>query len=128
VLLGGSILVVLATRAVAEARHGAASRLLAGAAACGLTFAAVKAVEYSTLLSDGTSLHSNDFSMLFFAVTGAHLLHVLVGTGALALLRRRVALGLPGPRDHALFESGACYWHMVDLLWLILFPLFYLVN
>lgn len=128
VLLCGSILVVLAARAVAEARHAAASRLLRGAIACGLAFTTIKLAEYGMTLHDGSSMHTSDFYMLFFAITGAHLLHVLVGVGGLMLLRRRVALGLPGPRDHALFDSGACYWHMVDLLWLILFPLFYLVN
>jgi len=128
ILLLGSILVVLATRASAAARNDAAARLVAAGASCGLLFAAVKGLEYGRVLNEGHSMHTNDFFMLFFVVTGAHLLHVLLGTTALAAMRRRVAAGLPGIRDRTIFETSACYWHLVDLLWLIIFPLFYLVN
>ena len=73
-------------------------------------------------------IHTNVFWLLFFVVTGAHLLHVLVGVTVLGLARRAVGNGLPGSRDRDLFLSAAYYWHLVDLLWLVLFPLFYLVN
>jgi nitric oxide reductase NorE protein len=76
----------------------------------------------------GAWIHTNVFWMLFFAVTGAHLIHVFVGTAVLGLIRPRTARGLLGARDNDLFVSATCYWHMVDLLWLVLFPLFYLVN
>ncbi|BBU21262.1 cytochrome c oxidase subunit 3 [Mycobacterium xenopi] len=128
VLLTGSILVVLATQAVADRRFDTASPLIASVIGCGLTFASVKAIEYWSLFHDGITIHTNRFWMLFFVITGAHLVHVAVASAGLVLLRSRVRLGLPGPREPALFESGACYWHMVDLIWLILFPLFYLVN
>lgn len=128
VLLTGSILVVRATQAVAARRLEVAQRLMGAAAASGVLFMAVKAAEYLSLLGDDATLHTDEFFMVFYAVTGAHLLHVVVATGALLWLRRRVRLGMPGARDGEYFESGACYWHMVDLLWLVLFPLFYLVN
>lgn len=117
-----------AVAAVNESRYPAASRLIAAAMACGVVFAVIKAVEYGLVLSHGAWIHTNAFWMLFFAITGAHLLHVFVGVSVLGLARRRVIAGLHGAQDRDLFVSATCYWHLVDLLWLVLFPLFYLVN
>jgi nitric oxide reductase NorE protein len=124
VLLAGSLFLVLAARRVADRRHSEASRLLLAAVACASVFGVVKAMEYAALAGSGYSIYTNAFYMVFFVITGAHLLHVVVAAGALALLRSRVSAGLTGPRDAALFETG----HMVDLLWLILFSLRYLVH
>ncbi|BBY62659.1 cytochrome c oxidase subunit 3 [Mycolicibacterium helvum] len=128
VLIVGSVLVVLAIDAMHADRFQQASRYLGGAMATGVFFMAVKAVEYHSVIDHGMWIHTNTFWMIYFAVTGAHLLHVLLGTVTLGLMRARTAAGLPGPRDRELFISATCYWHMVDLLWLVLFPLFYLVN
>ncbi|WP_158083767.1 cytochrome c oxidase subunit 3 [Mycobacterium sp. AT1] len=129
VLIGGSVLVMLAIAEVQQQqRHSKAARLMAVAMACGVTFAVIKGIEYASVLQHGMWIHTNVFWLLFFAVTGAHLLHVFVGVTVLGLARRAVAKGLPGSRDRDLFLSAACYWHLVDLLWLVIFPLFYLVN
>jgi nitric oxide reductase NorE protein len=128
VLIAGSVLVVNAITAVDTGQLQQVSRSLSAAMACGGIFAAVKAVEYHNALHQGLFIHTNAYWMFFFAVTGAHLLHVFVGVSVLGLIRGRVRRGLPGPRDRELFMSATCYWHMVDLLWLVLFPLFYLVN
>lgn len=128
VLLTGSILVVRASAAFTAARRLVASRLLGAAIACGLCFVAIKSLEYGSLIQDGWWIHSNEFFMLFFVITGAHLLHLLLGIGALLLLRKQVRRDASTRRNLALFESGACYWHLVDLLWLMLFPMFYMVN
>jgi nitric oxide reductase NorE protein len=66
--------------------------------------------------------------MCFFTFTGVHLLHVLLGIGVLVWLRQRLRSGLRSNRDRSYLEGGACYWHMVDLLWLVLFPIFYLAT
>lgn len=128
VLIAGSVLVVNAITAVETGQTQQASRSLGAAMACGAVFAFVKAVEYHNALHHGEFIHTNPYWMFFFAVTGAHLLHVFVGVAVLGLIRKRVRLGLPGRRDRELFMSATCYWHMVDLVWLVLFPLFYLVN
>jgi nitric oxide reductase NorE protein len=128
VLIVGSVLVVSAIGATQRRNHHHAARLMAVAMACGGAFAAIKGTEYAMVMHHGMWIHTNVFWMLFFAVTGAHLVHVMVGVVVLGLGRRRVTVGLPGPRDHDLFVSATCYWHLVDLLWLVLFPLFYLVN
>ncbi|MBI3216212.1 MAG: cytochrome c oxidase subunit 3 [Mycobacterium sp.] len=128
VLIGGSVLVMRAIGDVQQGRYSTAARILTAAMACGALFAVIKGIEYASVLHHGMWIHTNVFWLLFFAVTGAHLLHVLVGVTVLGLARRSVARGLPGSRDRDLFLSAACYWHLVDLLWLVLFPLFYLVN
>lgn len=128
VLIIGSVLVVLAIDASQRDRYREASQRLIAAMACGLVFLIIKAAEYGMAMDHGMWIHTNTFWMLFFVVTGAHLVHVLVGTLVLGLIRPRTASGLTGARDRELFVSATCYWHMVDLLWLVLFPLFYLVN
>lgn len=128
VLIAGSVLVMRAIADVQAGRYSQAVRLMSAAMACGVTFAVIKGIEYASVLHHGMWIHTNIFWLLFFAVTGAHLLHVFVGVTVLGLARRSVARGLPGSRDRDLFLSAACYWHLVDLLWLVLFPLFYLVN
>jgi nitric oxide reductase NorE protein len=124
-LLTSSLLVVLA---VGAARRGAAgaARLLDGALLCGASFAVVKGVEWGGELSDGLTPSSNDFFGVYYMLTGIHLLHVLAGLGVLIVLRRQVTRAA-GPNLHVI-EGGACYWHMVDLLWLVLFPLLYLLG
>lgn len=128
VLIAGSVLVVLAIAAAQCDRYRQAAQYLAAGMACGAVFVVIKGAEYALAMHHGMWIHTNVFWMLFFVVTGAHLLHVLVGATALGLVRPRASAGLTGVRDRELFTSATCYWHMVDLLWLVLFPLFYLVN
>jgi nitric oxide reductase NorE protein len=128
VLIVGSVVVVLAIDAAQHDHYRQASRYLALAMCCGLCFVVIKGTEYLTVMQHGAWIHTNAYWMVFFVITGAHMVHVLVGTATLGLIRPRTSAGLVGPRDRDLFVSATCYWHMVDLLWLILFPLFYLVN
>tara|TARA_R110001599_G_scaffold353591_1_gene594112 strand:- start:4494 stop:5120 length:627 start_codon:yes stop_codon:yes gene_type:complete len=94
---------------------------------CGMAFAANKSVEWGDKISAGITPATNDFYMFFFIFTGIHMLHVLAGIGVLLLIRsvsRRPALTR---RDISTMESGATFWHLVDLLWIVLFALFYLL-
>jgi len=130
-LLTGSILVVYGVRAI-RAATGAAGGFFAGALVCGLGFAAVKAVEYTLLVREGHTAGTDDFYMYYFVFTGIHLAHLAIGLVFLAFLIRvglRSPAGeLPSSARVRLVECGGCYWHMVDLLWLVLFPLLYLVR
>jgi nitric oxide reductase NorE protein len=96
---------------------------LAGAFVCGAGFVAVKAIEWGEKLAAGIGPHTNDFFMYFFLLTGIHLAHVLIGLAVLAFMWRAVRRAR-GTRT--LMEGGATYWHMVDLLWVVLFALLYL--
>lgn len=128
VLLSSSVLVVLATRAVRTPQRHHAPRLLVGAIALGLAFVGIKAIEYQHLFAAGITTHMNSFFVYYFTLTGLHLAHLIVGLIVLTVMlnlsrRREFTAG-----QYALFESGACLWHMVDLLWLIIFPLVFLVR
>ena len=104
---------------------------------CGLGFGVVKVVEYREKISAGITLTTNDFYMYYYIFTGLHFLHVLIGMGVLVFLwfkaraavRRNVAKSTAVKENEMmLIESGASYWHMVDLLWIVLFPLLYLMK
>lgn len=114
---------------VIEARDGARRRapaLFAVAFACGLAFVVLKCVEYAQKLAEGATLTAHDFYMFWWVYTGVHLLHVLIGLGVLGFLVWRARA--PAPDDVVVFESGGIYWHLVDLLWIMLFTLLYLVQ
>jgi nitric oxide reductase NorE protein len=66
--------------------------------------------------------------MLSYVLTGIHLGHVLVGMLVLGILRQVVAKGASGGLSRAFVEGGAVFWHMVDMIWLVLFPLVYLAH
>ena len=64
----------------------------------------------------------------YFIFTGIHLLHVVIGIGLLIYLFKRLSTVSQVNQDHLPIEEGvACYWHMVDMVWLMLFALFYLL-
>jgi nitric oxide reductase NorE protein len=126
-LLTGSWFVAVGVDKCRKAGKPVASRYFSLGILCGLAFAANKTFEWGGKISAGLSPATNDFYMYFFIFTGIHLLHVIVGIGVLLLIRnvsRRPALT---QRDLATMESGATFWHLVDLLWIVLFALFYLV-
>lgn len=125
-LLTSSLFVVTAVRAT---RHGIANlapKLFAGAMVCGAAFAVLKVLEYSEKVSANLVPATNDFWMYFFILTGLHFFHLLIGMAVLTFClvsSRRPAMS---PSRFAFVEGGACFWHMVDLLWIVIFPLLYL--
>lgn len=117
--------------AVAAVRHGhpaAAARRLGLAIALGLGFLAVKAVEYSAKFAAGITLLSNDFFMFYFVLTMVHAGHVTGGSVILLVLWNNTRAGRYRPGHMKGLETGASYWHMVDLVWLFMFPLLYLLR
>ena len=128
ILLTSSWFVVLAVHAAKMNRVKLVPHLLAAAALCGLAFCSLKVVEYTEKLSHGISMLTNDFFMYYFILTGIHFLHVIAGTVLLFVLWKKAKAGKYGSHNVLGLESGATYWHMVDLLWIILFPLLYLMR
>lgn len=126
ILLTSSLFVALGVQRVRDGREGA-PRLLSAALACGIAFAALKLFEYWAKVSAGVTPLTNDFFMYYFAFTGVHLLHVVIGSGALLF-----AIGAcrrdPSPTRTMIAECAGIFWHLVDLLWIILFALFYLAG
>jgi nitric oxide reductase NorE protein len=118
-------------RAIAAARLGDtanAPRLFRLALGCGLGFVALKALEYGELIARGIAIDSHAFFAWYFGLTALHLGHVLIGCGLLAALAKASRKPLARPGHIALAESAGCFWHMVDGLWIVIFPLLYLVR
>jgi len=128
ILLTSSVLVVLAVDAVKKNRAHAAPHLLAGAFACGLAFMVSKGIEYAEKLNENITLLTNDFYMYYFSLTGIHLAHVVAGNVVLLVLWFKARGRAFDRACPTVLECGATYWHMVDLLWVMLFPLLYLLR
>lgn len=128
VLLASSLLVVTGVRAMRVESGRLARRFFALALVCGLAFMALKAVEYTAKVEAGHGPSQNSFYLYYFILTGLHLFHVLIGCGGLAFLISQAMRTDLSPARTAAVESAACFWHLVDLLWIMLFPLLYLVS
>jgi cytochrome c oxidase subunit 3 len=72
--------------------------------------------------------HEQIFFSLYFAMTGLHALHMIIGLGIYAWLIMTAWKGRYGPEYHAPIEIGGLYWHFVDIVWIYLFPLLYLID
>lgn len=127
-LLASSWFVVLAVHSARRNGGKGMAALFGLALLCGLCFSVIKFIEYAEKISNGITLATNDFFMYYFVLTGIHFLHVIIGMSVLATMIHRVRKGYSAERDERLIESGASYWHMVDVLWIALFSLLYLVK
>ena len=127
-LLTSSWFVVLGVQAVREDFGTFARKLFGGAFLCGLGFCVAKYFEYGEKIGNGVTLVTNDFFMYYYILTGIHFLHLIIGMGVLVYMWRKSNNSKFNQGDIRNFESGASYWHMVDLLWIVLFPLLYLVK
>jgi nitric oxide reductase NorE protein len=127
-LLTSSLLVAVAVNGVLSGDHRRAPRWFGAALACGVGFVAVKGFEWTHLFLAGRSVSSGEYFSYYFMFTGIHLGHVVIG---LVVLSRLIAVTraqeLTASR-RKLCETGGIFWHMVDLLWVVLFALFYLVR
>lgn len=127
-LLTSSVLVALGVTYCLANHPLDATRLFIGAFACGVGFVAVKAVEWGHLFASGIGVGTGEYFSYFFVITGVHLGHVLIG---LVVLGRMVSVSRSSTLDdkqRRFCESGGVYWHMVDLLWVVLFALFYVLR
>lgn len=125
VLLTSSLFVALGVRRAREERPRAAL-LFNFAILCGFVFVALKVFEYTEKIRIGLTPLTNDFYTYYFAFTGTHLLHVLIGLVALSAMTFQANRRPPSAMRTMIIECGAIFWHLVDLLWIMLFTLFYL--
>ena len=131
VLLTSSLTMLAAVRAAQSGRRPAGVRWIAATAALGALFAALHLREWASMIAEHWSPSNNPMGgsplvgASFFSITGLHLLHVLGGVIALAI----IALGFRrGRLDAGHVETTGLYWHFVDLVWMFVFPLVYLMN
>ena len=128
ILLTSSWSVALAVQAMKRDEIDREPRLLLGGAVTGLMFMASKSVEYFQKFAHGITPGTNPFFMWYFTLTGIHLAHVVTGTSLLTYLWVRSRRGTYDHLHRAVPESVASFWHLVDLLWVVLFPLLYLMK
>ena len=93
---------------------------LSGSILLGVTFMVIKFMEYSEKTRLGIDIETNEFFTFYYLLTGFHAMHVLAGLVIFAIVMTR-------PARH-LVEASAAFWHMVDLIWVLLFPIIYLVR
>ena len=126
VLLTSSAAVALAVHAVRARQYRATSVLFIIAALLGVVFLGIKAFEYATEYREGLLLPpvgvQRLFMDLYLVSTGLHALHVTVGAGLLA------GVAAFAPRRATLVENTGLFWHLVDSIWVFLYPVLYLAR
>lgn len=128
ILLLSSLFVAVGVLAIRRLSVGIAAWLFAGAILCGLAFVAMKIIDYTSIINhDYAKLHE-EFYTYFFALTGLHLMHVIIGMSGLIYMFCQALRPDRAPAKLKTIVGWACIWHMVDLLWIIIFPLLYLVK
>lgn len=120
VLVSSGLFAALAVEARDAEFRLQARRWLLAASALGVVFLVVKAVEYASKAELGIGIESSPFFTFYYLVTGFHALHVVAGIALLVLVMR-----FDAPRN---VETAAAFWHMVDLVWVLLFPIIYLLR
>lgn len=136
VLLTSSLTVALGVHALREGREREAPRWLGLTILLALVFLCVKAIEWTAKYRHGLfpgrpellGLPPGErlFFGLYFAATGLHALHVVVGAALLGVTAALVARGRVRADAPVLMENAGIYWHLVDTIWIIILPLFYL--
>ena len=150
VLICSSLTVVIAVWAAQTARKTLLVGMLALTMLFGLAFLGIKAKEYKDKFEEhhvpGASFsfdhvpipgrpgeyanpkHAEIFFALYFVMTGLHALHMIIGLGIFAWLLLMAWKGRFTPAYHTPVEIGGLYWHFVDIVWIYLFPLLYLID
>jgi nitric oxide reductase NorE protein len=126
VLLTSSWFVARSVQAARAGAHRQALRLTCSGGFCGVLFIAIKGYEWTSEIARGNTITSNEFFMFYYMLTGVHLFHVALGLVILGVVVRD--LRNPRRRRMSMIESGATYWHMIDLLWIVIFGLLYVMR
>jgi cytochrome c oxidase subunit 3 len=140
ILITSSFTVALSVWAARAGRRRTTALLLKVSLWLGLVFLVLKGVEWSRHAREGllpgraysnhelTSFGAHVFFTLYYFMTGLHALHVIAGLIVLAWMAVRAWRGAYTARRHTHLELGTLYWHLVDVVWIFLWPLFYLAS
>lgn len=138
ILLTSSLTVAMSITALRQGRKGLSAFLLSGTLVLGLAFLVNKYFEWGHKFDAG--LYPQSAAMLalpqgeilyfglYYVMTGLHALHVVIGLVILGVMLRGVLRGTVTPEHPLRLEVGGLYWHLVDIIWIFLFPLFYLLH
>jgi cytochrome c oxidase subunit 3 len=150
VLICSSLTVAMAVRCAQTGKQKAIVVYLILTIILGFAFLGIKGVEYyqkfeehhipgqASFHLDGhiprhpdvpvNQRHAQIYFSLYFAMTGMHALHMIIGVGLFSYLTYKAWKGLYGPGYYTPLENGGLYWHFVDIVWIYLFPLLYLID
>ena len=139
ILITSSLFVALGYNDIKKGKDKRAAALIVATILCALAFLAIKAIEYKAKFEHGslpgkwyhnehiTAPGANLYFTVYFLATGLHAFHVIVGASVLLWVLMGIMKGKYGPRNYVAVELGGLYWHLVDLVWIFLFPLLYLI-
>jgi cytochrome c oxidase subunit 1 len=128
VLLTSSLLMVLALAAVQRDDRKWGAFWLFGTAFFGLIFLGGQAYEFTDFVLQGLKIQTNLFGQTFYTLVGFHGIHVLIGVCWLLVLAFATAAGKIGKDRSLAVEIGGLYWHFVDIVWVVIFTLIYLMR
>jgi len=137
ILITSSLLAAMAVTAIQRDERRRVIGLLGGTVLCAAVFLFNKYLEWSAEIGNGIYPGSSRlitgppgesvFYSLYYLTVGLHGLHVLIGGTLLTVVAVRVQRGTIHAGNYVLLENGALYWHLVDLVWIFIFPLYYLI-
>ncbi|HTH40824.1 MAG TPA: cytochrome c oxidase subunit 3 family protein [Rhodocyclaceae bacterium] len=127
-LITASWCVARAVAAIRVDASAASARWLLAGIVAGGGFLVVKVTEYAAKFAAGVGLDTNLFYMFYLSLTFFHFMHVILGLTILLFVWHKTRKGGYCAADHHGMETGASYWHMVDLVWIVLFPLVYVLR
>jgi heme/copper-type cytochrome/quinol oxidase subunit 3 len=125
ILVSSSLVLQMGVRAARKGNSSALGRSLVLTVALGIAFLGLQAYDYSRLTF---GIHSGIYASLFYVMTGLHMAHVVGGVVFLSVVLTQQWTGQLSLRRHEPVEAAAIYWHFVDLVWIGLFTVFYVVN
>jgi cytochrome c oxidase subunit 3/cytochrome o ubiquinol oxidase subunit 3 len=127
-LLMSSLTMVLAVAAIQRGDVRGARAWLLTTAALGMVFLGFQVYEFTSFVEEGLGLTTNLFASTFYVMVGFHGAHVSVGVLWLLTLWHLMARGRLGPRQAVLVDAAGLYWHFVDVVWIAIFTLVYLIQ
>ncbi|MBI4051449.1 MAG: heme-copper oxidase subunit III [Elusimicrobia bacterium] len=127
ILITSSVTMVLALDSIQKNNQKGLVGFLAATVVLGFAFLGIKAFEYHHKWAEGITLSSGLFGSFYYTLTGLHALHVIGGILFNLYILRNGMKGIYSNDHHERVEYAGLYWHFVDLVWVILFPILYLL-
>ncbi len=127
-LLFSSLFVVLSLNAAEQGNRRKTILWLALTIVCGLFFIGMQVYEFSHFVHKGLTMQGNLFGASFYTLTGFHGTHVTIGVVWLITVFIELLRGKLPPAKALNLEIAALYWHFVDVVWIVIFPVVYLMN
>ncbi len=126
-LIASSFTCQLGVWAIRRGDHRGLVRAIAVTVVLGIAFLIMQAIDYTQLYADGVRLDSGSFGSTYFTLTGFHGAHVLGGVIMLSVVLYRSMSGQFSARHHDMVEASSMYWHFVDVVWILLFSVLYIL-